>query len=138
MCDLKGPFKLCTCSGKIDKKNPYWVLNKSVRKDDIGVGVEIMGTIIYDENDNKKWSIREQILMKLNTEDVFDFNYSPSENDIIKVFDGKFKHHFIYSMIDGISNWEILDDSPFTNEKMEFKLTPKKKGFIKTIGHGDA
>ena len=34
MCDVNGPFKLCTCSEKIDKKKPYWVL-KSNREDNI-------------------------------------------------------------------------------------------------------
>ena len=33
MCDVNGPFKLCTCSEKIDKNKPYWVL-KSNRKDE--------------------------------------------------------------------------------------------------------
>ena len=33
MCDVNGQFKLCTCSEKIDKKKPYWVL-KSNREDD--------------------------------------------------------------------------------------------------------
>ena len=32
MCDVNGPFKLCTCPEKIDKKKPYWVL-KSNRED---------------------------------------------------------------------------------------------------------
>ena len=32
MCDVNGPFKLCTCSEKIDKNKPYWVL-KSNRED---------------------------------------------------------------------------------------------------------
>ena len=26
MCDLNGPFKLCTCSDKIDKEKPHWIL----------------------------------------------------------------------------------------------------------------
>lgn len=26
MCDVNGQFKLCTCSEKIDKTKPYWVL----------------------------------------------------------------------------------------------------------------
>ena len=32
MCDVNSQFKLCTCSEKIDKKKPYWVL-KSNRED---------------------------------------------------------------------------------------------------------
>ena len=29
MCDVNGQFKLCTCSEKIDKKKPYWVLKSN-------------------------------------------------------------------------------------------------------------
>jgi len=32
MCDVNGQFKLCTCSDKIDKTKPYWVLNKGTLK----------------------------------------------------------------------------------------------------------
>ena len=137
MCDLNGPFKFCTCSGKIDKKKPYWVLNKSVRKDDFGLGfgerIMVIGTFIPTKMITKSGQL-ESIFNEAEYKRVFDFNYTPCENDIIKIFDGKFKHHFIYSNNDGLSNWEILDDGPFNNEKGDFKLTPKKKGFIKTIG----
>ena len=34
MCDINGQFKLCTCSEKVDKSKPYWVL-KSNRDDEI-------------------------------------------------------------------------------------------------------
>lgn len=26
MCDVNGQFKLCTCSEKVDKKKPHWLL----------------------------------------------------------------------------------------------------------------
>ena len=35
MCEI-GEFKLCTCSGQIDKSKPHWILEKlSVNKDEI-------------------------------------------------------------------------------------------------------
>lgn len=33
MYDINGQFKVCTCSEKVDKKKPRWVL-KSNRKDE--------------------------------------------------------------------------------------------------------
>ena len=41
MCDVNGQFKLCTCSEKIDKKKPYWVL-KSNREEGEEVGVVML------------------------------------------------------------------------------------------------
>ena len=40
MCDVNGQFKLCTCSEKIDKKKPYWVL-KTNRQE--GEEINILG-----------------------------------------------------------------------------------------------
>ena len=33
MCDLNGPFKLCTCSSEIDRSKPHWVLYRNVVKE---------------------------------------------------------------------------------------------------------
>ena len=32
MCEVFHEYKLCTCSNKIDKSKPYWVLNKGIPK----------------------------------------------------------------------------------------------------------
>tara|TARA_Y100001935_G_C17091694_1_gene401488 strand:- start:134 stop:370 length:237 start_codon:yes stop_codon:yes gene_type:complete len=49
MCKI-GEFKLCTCSDKIDKSKPHWILEKlSVNKDEID---EVAFTLIYT---NGKW-----------------------------------------------------------------------------------
>lgn len=29
MCDLNGPFRLCTCSSNLDYSEPHWILHKN-------------------------------------------------------------------------------------------------------------
>ena len=52
------------------------------------------------------------------------------ENDVLKLYDGQFNYHFIYSKIESISEWKIFDKGPFSDEKHRFKLHQKRKGFI--------
>ncbi len=68
----------------------------------------------------------ERLLVDLNSKNIFDFDYRPSGNDILKLFDGKFNYYFIHSN----NEWRIFDKSPFSDEKHLFKLRQKKKGFI--------
>ena len=41
MCDLNGPFRLCTCSEDIDYSKPHWVLHMNSAND----GEEVLVTI---------------------------------------------------------------------------------------------
>ena len=125
MCEVFQEYKLCTCSDKIDKSKPYWVLNKGIPKRD-GRGFSILGTLIYSEEEILREITEDRLLLDLNSKNIFDFDYRPTENDILKLFDGKFNYHFIYSN----DKWRIFDKSPFSDEKHLFKLRQKKKGFI--------
>ena len=83
MCDINGQFKLCTCSEKIDKKKPYWVL-KSNREDDeedhMVLGMFSEPNIIFTP------IVRRNILRRLNTiKSIFDFDYTPKERDLLKL-----------------------------------------------------
>ena len=125
MCEVFQEYKLCTCSDKIDKSKPYWVLNKGIPKKDER-GFSILGTLIYSEEEILREITEDRLLLDLNSKNIFDFDYRPTENDILKLFDGKFNYHFIYSN----DKWRIFDKSPFSDEKHLFKLRQKKKGFI--------
>ena len=125
MCEVFQEYKLCTCSDKIDKSKPYWVLNKGIPKKDER-GFSILGTLIYSEEEILREITQDRLLLDLNSKNIFDFDYRPTENDILKLFDGKFNYHFIYSN----DKWRIFDKSPFSDEKHLFKLRQKKKGFI--------
>ena len=41
MCDLNGPFRLCTCSDDIDYTKPHWILRMNSTND----GEDMMVTI---------------------------------------------------------------------------------------------
>ena len=56
MCDLNGPFKLCTCSGKIDKKKPYWVLKTNKENEIDNHVVDVFSTKFYLHQFLKKYT----------------------------------------------------------------------------------
>ena len=125
MCEVFQEYELCTCSDKIDKSKPYWILNKGIPKKDER-GLSILGTLIYTEEEILREITEDRLLFDINSKNIFDFDYHPSENDVLKLFDGKFNYHFINSN----NKWRVFDMSPFSNEKHLFKLRQKKKGFI--------
>ena len=78
MCDLNGPFKLCTCSKEIDYSKPHWMLNTKA----VGEGqvTSVVGLMTHEIN--LFLEIRDRkIERRLNRYNVFDFDYSPIEND---------------------------------------------------------
>ena len=77
MCDLSGPFKLCTCDTDIDYDQPHWSLSMNLvdRKD----AFEIQGTMAYPFD--KAPTLADKLEIELNNRDVFDFDYSPQEDD---------------------------------------------------------
>ena len=74
MCSIIGEFKLCTCSKKIDKSKPYWVIER----------------LLVDENEIYPVCIGmhageylnniDSILDKLNNGNPFDFEYNSLNN----------------------------------------------------------
>jgi Golgi nucleoside diphosphatase len=82
MCDLNGPFKLCSCSSDIDYSKPHWILKtNSVRNEEYLVVIE--GMMIPPNLIDK--IERRKVLRRLNTINVFDFEYTPSENDQLEL-----------------------------------------------------
>ena len=92
MCDLNGPFKLCSCDNDVNYSKPHWVLHRNAIVDnpikeiagvDIGGGLEITVGIVSNPNMVNMLDIIQErnILRRLNTINVFDFEYHPNEND---------------------------------------------------------
>lgn len=78
MCDLNGPFKLCSCADDIDLSKPHWkLLRNSIGEGEINsiMGMPIFEVSMLDVIQQRK------ILRRLNTTNVFDFEYHPTEND---------------------------------------------------------
>ena len=82
MCDLNGPFRLCTCSSDIDRSEPHWVLhmNSTNEGEDMMIIIGMMTPMnLIDKIERRK------ILRRLNTINVFDFAYVPNENDQLEL-----------------------------------------------------
>ena len=82
MCDFNGPFRLCSCSSNIDYTKPHWIL----RMNSVNNGEEVVVTIGLMKPINLIDKIeRRKVLRRLNTINVFDFEYAPSENDQLEL-----------------------------------------------------
>ena len=122
MCDVNGPFKLCTCSEKINKKKPYWVL-KSNRKDE--EETVVLG-MFSQPNPLFTPILRKNILRRLNSvKSIFDFEYNPEERDLLKLY-GEYDEYYC-EYTDG--KWKWLENFEYVG-KEEGKFKNKSKGYI--------
>lgn len=122
MCDVNGPFKLCTCSEKIDKKKPYWVLkqNKLNEEDTVVVGLFSQPNPLFTP------IFKKNILYRLNSvKSIFDFEYNPKEKDLLKLC-GEFDEYYC-EFING--KWMWLENFDYIG-KDEGKFKNKSKGYI--------
>jgi hypothetical protein len=89
MCDLQSSFKLCSCSNAIDLTQPFWELKYETKISESFV----MGVYLFNKKEKEKYVVSDElqrITLKLNESDnPFDFPYSPNEGDLLNIFDGK-------------------------------------------------
>lgn len=122
MCDVNGQFKLCTCSEKINKKKPYWVL-KTNRQE--GEEINVLG-MFSKPNILFTPIVKKNIIKRLNSEElVFDFEYRPQQSDLLKLC-GEFDEY--YCEFDN-GKWVWLENFHYIG-KDESKFNKKLKGFI--------
>ena len=99
MCKL-GEFKLCTCSDKIDKSKPHWILEKlSVNKDEIDEVIIGMYPEEYVMN-------IDFVIDKLNHGNPFDFQYNPKQKDVLTLNFDEVAFTLIYTN----GKWREFDD----------------------------
>ena len=120
MCKDLREYKLCTCSSKIDKTKPYWVLSKRIPA---LITLDVVGTLIMP--DEQFLLTEDRLLFDLNSKNIFDFDYQPLENDILIVFDGEFTYEFIYEKNELYYKWEV--HQYFISN---FETFQKKEGYI--------
>ena len=124
MCDLNGPFRLCTCSDNIDYTKPHWILRMNSINDD----VETMVTIGMMTPINLIDKIeRRKILRRLNTVNVFDFEYAPSENDQLEL-NLEEEDGYIFNFKKG--KWVFEE---WYGEHQEFGHKDQKEGVIESL-----
>ena len=81
MCDVNGPFKLCTCDSDIDREKPHWILHRFIKS---RLEYQLVGQFSYPDP-YEKISIRS-LKRRLNSVNVFDFEYVPQEGDYLELF----------------------------------------------------
>jgi len=121
MCDLNGPFRLCTCSSDIDYTKPHWILRMNSINDDVETMVTI-GMMMPLNLINK--IERRKILRRLNTVNVFDFEYAPSENDQLELNYGE-DDGYTFNFKKG--KWVFEE---WYGEHQEFEYKNHKEGLI--------
>ena len=124
MCDLNGPFRLCTCSEDIDYSKPHWIL----RMNNINDGEEMMVTIGMMTPINLIDKIeRRKILRRLNTISVFDFEYNPKDNDQLEL---NFEEYDGYKFTFKNGKWKIEE---WYGEHPIFEHQNTKEGVIDSL-----
>lgn len=124
MCDLSGPFRLCSCSSDIDYTKPHWILRMNSINDDVETMVTI-GIMIPLNLINK--IERRKILRRLNTVNVFDFEYAPSENDQLEL---NIEEEDGYTFNFKKGKW-VLEE--WLGEHQEFEHKDQKEGVIDSL-----
>ena len=124
MCDLNGPFRLCTCGDNVDYTKPHWLLRMNSTND----GEETMVTIGIMTPMNLINKIeRRKILRRLNTVNVFDFEYAPSENDQLEL-NLEEEDGYIFHFKKG--KWVFEE---WYGEHQEFEYKNQKEGIIESL-----
>jgi hypothetical protein len=81
MCDVNGPFKLCTCDTNVDRTKPHWILHRYIQSKE---EYQVMGEF-RTPNPYHQISTRS-LKRRLNSVNVFDFEYQPVEGDYLELF----------------------------------------------------
>ena len=90
MCDLNGKFTLCSCLGDIDLSKPHWKLYQNSIDD--GVNHHIIIGMMTPPNLIDIIE-RRKLLRRMNTRNVFDFDYQPKENDVLELFPSEYEEY---------------------------------------------
>lgn len=81
MCDINGPFKLCTCSSDIDRTKPHWILHRFIQSRDEYNVLGLFGC----PNPYQRITSRN-LKRRMNSVNVFDFEYQPQDGDLLRLF----------------------------------------------------
>ena len=78
MCDVNGPFKLCTCGTNVDRTKPHWILHRYIQSKE---EYKMMGD--FRTPDPYHQISTRSLKRRLNSVNVFDFDYVPVEGDYL-------------------------------------------------------
>ena len=127
MCDINGPFKLCTCESDVDRTKPHWVLHRFIQSKE---EFQVMG--LFSILDSYDLVSLQSLKRRLNTVKVFDFEYEPMEGDYLELYlkpeweEGfELRPNFELEFTKG--KWRLLEDF----ESNEYKHSMTQMGEMK-------
>ncbi|MCP4437711.1 MAG: hypothetical protein GY810_02100 [Aureispira sp.] len=121
MCDLTKGFKLCSCDGEqLKQEDIGWVLQRLDASKEIAYRI---GSVAIHHLDEKEETLRNNIEEQLNTQNCFDFNFQPKQDDRLQI---KYSAHqwFAYRYKEG--QWQIDTSTSFDGWRSQ--LEPFKDG----------
>ena len=124
MCDLNGPFRVCSCSSSVVYTIPHLILRINIKNEriDASVMIGIMTPLnLIDKIERRK------ILRRLNTINVFDFEYLPYENDQLEL---NFEEEDGYKFTFKKNKW-VLEE--WYGEHPAFEHEIQKEGIIESL-----
>lgn len=77
MCEFNKSFKLCSCSGQIDRTKPHWVLER------LNSNLKDLELVNIGRFPPEYFFKIELILLELNHNNPFDFDYQPKQKDVL-------------------------------------------------------
>ncbi len=81
MCNINGPFKLCTCAEKVDRTKPHWILHRYLQSKE---EIQLIGE--FSNPDPDQLRSERNLKRRLNLVNIFDFEYEPVEGDFLELF----------------------------------------------------
>ena len=119
MCEVEHGFKFCTCTAAAAttaapaKLPDYrWSLVRYAGTEDIG----IMGSIVGPSADLGKGLTRQNVLDVLNNGNGFDFEYSPAEQDCLRIDYSTAREYAYMSFLYENGQWIEGMHPPFTTK----------------------
>lgn len=112
MCKLTKKYKLCTCKNvdKTDQLNK-WTLTHFIGLEE----TSIMGSVArYTENFDNGIS-SEELILQMNAENCFDFDYTASENDCLHVSTNENNAYQYFKVIYKDGQWQLGGNPVFTS-----------------------
>ena len=91
MCKIDTSFKLCTCSGHIDRTKPHWVLER------MNINMKDVDRVLIGHFPFEHFINEDKILEEMNARNVFDFEYKPKQKDTLSLYFEEDFFHLIYT-----------------------------------------
>nr|WP_315222605.1 hypothetical protein [uncultured Flavobacterium sp.] len=112
MCELTKKYKLCTCKNldKTDQIN-RWTLTRFIGLNES----QIMGSIVRSTENFENGISSEKLILQMNAENSFDFDYTANENDCLHVSTNENNSYKYFKIIYKEGQWQSGGNPVFTS-----------------------